>query len=391
MSKAIDVFKAFLFSTVLLFCALSASAAPGFPVDALLDAPLVAVDTNAQDRILIYDVTNDAVRELRFGAALHRVWDFSPDGCRILFTLSNTAQPARLYSADLDGGNVRELVEYTPQTGETWGVWDASYSPAGDRIAFTMIREHGGEQTHHVGWIPANGGVPEFYSVTGDEHTPRWSPDGSRLVYTAYEERVPGANLYATADPAQTRPDAPTIRESDLWIVNADGSGKFRLTDFPTGSATMPRWSPDGDLVGFVFSPSPNSDQFWMIGAQDGALPTQLSYEWVLALDLNWLPDSTAMLAAARNLQGVAENRLWRIPLVGNADLDAREYAGAFTYHDYPRFSADGRYLAYRSEYKLVLFDHETGEARGIDALGLGNTPPVWSPAGFTGEAACSA
>ncbi len=173
-------------------------------------------------------------------------------------------------------------------------------------------------------------------------------------------------------------------------MVNADGTNKFRLTNFPVGSVTMPRWSPDGDLIGFVYSPSANNDTFWMIGAAPDAVPTQLSYEWVLALDLTWLPDSTALIASARDLQGIGENRLWHLPLTGNADQNAVQYITdrALSYLDYPRFSADGNWLAVRSEYALALVNTPDMAWTWLD-LPLGNTPPVWSPAGFAGEASC--
>ncbi|MCZ2098892.1 MAG: hypothetical protein LC121_22050 [Anaerolineae bacterium] len=128
-----------------------------------------------------------------------------------------------------------------------------------------------------------------------------------------------------------------------------------------------------------------------MIGASPDAVPTQLSYEWVLALDLTWLPDSTAMIASARDVQGIAENRLWRIPLRGNVDRDAVQYLSdpALSFADYPRFSADGQWLALRSEYELAVYNTTGFSWYGVSDAPLGNTPPVWSPAAFPGEAAC--
>jgi Tol biopolymer transport system component len=140
-----------------------------------------------------------------------------------------------------------------------------------------------------------------------------------------------------------------------------------------------------------VYSPSPGNDQFWMVGAEPGATATQRSAALSLALDLTWLPDGSAMLAAARDFRGVAQNLLWRIPLVGSADTDATPYLDdtAYPYADYPRFSSGGRWLAFRSAYALALLETATGETRLLDAITLGNTPPVWSPAGFEGELGC--
>jgi Tol biopolymer transport system component len=386
--------KVLLFLPFLLFVASAppVHAAPSAPPTTPLQGPLVAADTAAQDEIVLYDLGTGTQRELTFGTGWHRIWDFSPDGCRILFTMSDGSQPANIYTARLDASDVTQLVT----SDGTSGAWEPQWG--GDRIAYTQIDADG---NHYIAWINPTTRETGTYSVTGDEHNARWSLDHQRLVYISYEERPAGADMFATAEPTRAGATAGTIstmlREADLWVVNADGSGKFRLTNFPVGSATMPRWSPDGDLVGFVYSPAPNNDQFWMIGAAPDAVPTQLSYQWALALDLTWLPDSTAMIASARDLQRIAENRLWRIPLTGNADQNAVQYLSdpALSYADYARFSADGQWLALRSEYALAVYHTTQFTWQWIGGAGnagapLGNTPPVWSPAAFPGEAACA-
>lgn len=365
-------------------------------LDAPLNAPILAFDTTAQDRIVLYDVTSGSARDLRFGSGWHRLWSFSPDGCRVAFTLSDGLDHARLYTAKIDGTDVRELIRFgTPPVG-AWGAWEAQWSPdpTDPRIAFTLIETQIANdgtrvQSHRIAWVAPDGGEPGFYSVSGDEHTPRWSPDGAWLAYVAYEERAAGANPLSTAVP--DAPATSTVREADLWVVGADGLNKSRRTNFPVGSVSMPRWSPDGDLIGFVFSPTPNNDQVWLIGANAGATPNPLSYTEALALDLTWTADSTALIAALRDFKGVRENRLWRIALTGIADNDAVQIAGdpALVNMDYPRISPDGRWLAARSAYALALIDLNAASWRLLDGAYDGNTPALWSPGGFTGEVAC--
>lgn len=361
-----------------------------------LVGPLIADDTAQQDRIILYDLSSRGRRELRFGPKWHHVWGFSADGCRLLLTLSEGRALGRLYSARLDGTDLRELVQYDELPAGRWGVWDGRWSPDGSRIAFTMIRDQqiSGriEREHHIAWVDSSGGAPQFYSASGDEHEPQWSPDGQWLAYIAFEERVPGADIQSTAVPTPVgSAPIPLLREADLWMVSADGQTKIRLTSFPTGSVRGPRWSPDGLLIGFTYSPSPGNDQFWMIASEAGAIPTQLSGEWSLVLDTTWLPDSTAMISSVRDFQGTRDNMLWRIPLVGLADTGAVPFLANrdLSFADYPRFSPDGRWLAMRSLYNLAVVDMQTQAWMILDEGVAGNTPPVWSPAAFAGEVAC--
>ncbi len=348
--------------------------------------PLLAFTTAAQDAIILYDVTTGDRRALSFGEGWHTIWGFSPDGCRLLFTRGGSL--ARLYSARLDGSDPRELVQYAAAPDGTWGVWSPRWSPDGTRIALVLIEgtpDVNGVRDHRIAWIPPEGGAPAFYSVTGDEHEPEWSPDGRWLAYISYTERVPGADIYSTAAPTPAGQFTPLLREADVWVVSYDGTSKYALTTFPTGSARAPRWSPDGDLVSFIYSPSPGNDLFWMIASEPGAIPTQLNFEWSLILDAIWLPDSTAILGAVRDWRDdISDNRLWTIPLVGNGDADARLYLDGLglTYADYPRFSPDGRWLALRSEYALALVDLPSQTVTLLDE-DIGNLPPVWSNAGF--------
>jgi Tol biopolymer transport system component len=389
---------------LLLLVGLPARAQAPF-AGAPLVGPLLATTPASRDRVVLYDLGGGTERSFTLGAQEHTVWGFSPDGCRLLLTLAAPGGLAQIVTTRLDGTDLQSLIRYDEMPPGAWGAWEPDWSPDGSRIAFTMVRDtaylnlpapqaDGDPYEYRVAWVPPEGGVPTFYSISGDEHTPHWSPDGAWLAYTAYEARVPGADPASTAIPTPEAAGSsalPTIREADLWVVSADAEEKYRLTYFDTGSVGMPRWSPDGTLIGFVYAPVGNNDQLWMIANQPGSIPTQLSFQWSLLLDLTWLPDGSAMLAAARDFGNETINRLWRMPLIPPVENGASLYVGdpALSYVDFPRFSPDGTRLALRSAYALALVDPAAGTWSLLDEDTPGNTPPVWSPAAFGGEQTC--
>jgi Tol biopolymer transport system component len=351
-----------------------------------LIGPVVAAVPALQDKIILYDLGNNTQRELSFGAGWHNVWGFSPDGCQILFTLTDESGLGRAYTATIDGQEMTELVEYPDLARELWGIWEPQWSPDGSKIAFKMLRdgfEGNEERQYHIAWIPSEGGEPTFYSRTGREHTPQWSPDSEWLAYISYSERPEGADIFSTAEPTEgvTQTQPVMLNEGDIWITSADGETRYPLTNFTVGSVSMPRWSPDSTRIAFVYSPSPSNDTQWVIANQQGARPTQLTYFWNLTLDLTWLPDSSALIGVLRDFRETPHNRLWHLPLTGNADENGTVYLDNpdYTFPDYPRFSSDGNLLALRTNYGLAVIETETGREILQDEVNVGNTPPVWA------------
>jgi Tol biopolymer transport system component len=134
-------------------------------------------------------------------------------------------------------------------------------------------------------------GVPErFMTSTRSEWTPRYSPDGSKLVFLTDKGGMPQLWL-ADADGSHQRalwtdefagaprwsPDGTRIAfdtRGHIAVLNAEGGEPRLVTDGPVFDS-RPAWSHDGRCIYFRSHRS-GTMQIWKIGAEGGT-PTQVT------------------------------------------------------------------------------------------------------------------
>jgi len=111
---------------------------------------------------------------------------------------------------------------------------------------------------------------------------PQLSPDGNWVAYAAKS-----VDLEA---------DAYVDR---IWMVSWDGHKQLQLTH-GQGSATSPRWSPDGDFLSFLSSREAKSGdtQLWILDRQGGEA-RQLTHVRGSISDYAWSPDSKRLALVA--------------------------------------------------------------------------------------------
>ncbi len=143
--------------------------------------------------------------------------DYSPSGNRIVFTRESDTTPRTLYTVRPDGSGLRQI---SPE-GLNINLCNGSWSPQGNEI---LLSAHQPNFDYHSSmWVlHANGTglrripAPDCGGLNADPEgvgcfNPSWSPDGQKIVFGRQVDSQP----------------------RDIYTVNADGSGVFRVTDTP--------------------------------------------------------------------------------------------------------------------------------------------------------------
>jgi hypothetical protein len=204
-------------------------------------------------------------------------WSWAPTGAQLAY-------------ADVD-----ELILLDPTTWQRTRIATAAgtirtiaWGPDGRSIAYSLeAASTGASDPGSFGvMVVRSGGEPEQVSYAGGIEGMSWSPDGSSLLL----DRITGGR-------------------SLIEIVAADGSGERVLAEGPTHEGpAAPAWSPDGNRIAFVRTPSAPGRvllEIWVIGA-DGRDEVRLGVgdieTW--AGGPVWSPDSR-LVAWASDFGGV--------------------------------------------------------------------------------------
>lgn len=153
----------------------------------------------------------DVTTAFAFGAAT-ATW--SPDSKHVAIAAAHGSfwsnRVHSVYIVDADGSHISRI-------GPRGEIWDASWSPDGRWIAFSM-KTDGRFQLYVM--HPDGTGVRRLTSDTDAQSSvaPTWSPSSDQLVFLRW-----------TDDP----------RVQEIWAINADGSQMFQVTHQPAGYSSV--------------------------------------------------------------------------------------------------------------------------------------------------------
>jgi TolB protein len=242
-----------------------------------------------------------------------------------------------IYSMRADGSRVHRILE------DGWG---AAWSPDGTRVAYSAT----GPRRTNLYLMSAEGTHVRRLTRGVGRHScydPAWSPDGTRIAFTSHGRGI----------------------RSHIWIVTIATHDIVRFTR-GISADFAPDWSPDGSMIAFTsdraYAPdSSGNDDIWLKDVESGER-TRVTRALAVDDDASWSPDgSTIAFTSAR---GGGRRRIWVRELDGGLRLLTR--AGRGDEFD-PDWSPDGKRIAFVRQYhrltsNIWVMNVQTGHTRKL-------------------------
>ena len=280
----------------------------------------------------------------------------SPDGAQVIYarSLVNTMDDSwesQLWIMNADGSKHRFLVKGS----------DSRWSPDGTRIAYTAEGEPTGTQIF-VRWMDAEGATSQVSRLDESPSGVRWSPDGEQIAFTMIDPQKETWDI-----------DMPSPPEGADWTAPPR---IVRRTHFRR------------DRQGFV---KDGHDHLFVIPADGGTARQLTEGAWLVASGgFSWVADSGAIVFSGLRNEDFdrmyRESHIYKVDLESGAIDQITQRRGPW---GVPKVSPDGRKVAYTGfdwtsqTYRVtdlyVANLDGTGEQNLSAALDRDARPLVWS------------
>lgn len=204
-----------------------------------------------------------------------------------------------------------------------------------------------------------------------------------------------GTNAYSpiwSSDSTQIAYIQDDTKNSDVWVMDADGKNKTQVTTYVDLKVTGIEWSPDGTQITYsIHDPtgrSVYSNNIWVIDS-DGSNKTQLTTDRGSYYP-DWSPTGTQIAYSVRNLAGGQEysNDVWVMDADGSNKTQLTSSGNIYK----PLWSPDGTEIVYVSyataNPSIRIMDSDGSNTRQLDRPRLTSIDyrydkdPNWSPDG---------
>ncbi len=161
---------------------------------------------------------------------------------------------------------------------------------------------------------------------------------------------------------------------SDLYVMNADGSGAQQLTH--DGTSSSPAWSPGHRQIAYRSKPNDVADIYVMNANGSGA--QQITKDNGTDNDYpTWSPDSQ-QIAFVSNESGKSD--VWTVSANGGKARQLTSDAAAESQS--PAWSPDGQQIAYTTNHEIYLMNADGSNSQALTKGDGDSDSPAWSPDG---------